>query len=165
MTIGKNNLKPLETKGDFVELAKRLCDPIFRLYDASASTVALPDRVSALYSDEIADFESFARPLCAAAGIVHNGDIALGHTLFSMIRNGVNPQGSGYWGELSDHDQRAVEMVSVVWFLFVNRQQMREELDDIDMKNLSDWFLQINKISLWNNNWQFFGIIINVSSA
>lgn len=148
-------------KSRFLEVACEMCRPIFDCYSPDASTVVLPNRVKAHYTDEIADFECFARPLWAAAAIVRNGNRKLGKTIFSMIRNGVNPNSENYWGRMSDYDHKIVETASVAWFLYVNRTQIDDEFSDKDMKNLVEWLLQINRIQILENNWCFFGIIVN----
>ncbi|WP_348520821.1 DUF2264 domain-containing protein [Alicyclobacillus fastidiosus] len=79
------------------------------------------------------------------------------------ILNGTNPQSDYYWGELTDFDQRMVEMASLATALLLNPMRFWEPLTENEKHNLARWLLQINDYDMPQTNWLFFRVLVNIA--
>ena len=149
------------SREEYMELARKLCTPILSYYSPDDSRVHLPNRLRSDYSDQTADLESFSRPLWAMAALVKNGDDEAGSTIISMIKNGVDKKSEFYWGKAKNNDQMIVEMPAIAFFVYENFGLVKDTLDESSIKALVKWLSQVNKLTYHENNWQFFGILIN----
>jgi len=151
----------LASKEDYMVLARKVCNPILSYYRSNDSGVHLPSGICPVYGYKTADLESFSRPLWALTGIVKEEDPEIGKTIISMIQNGVDEKGELFWGRAENYDQMIVEMPGIAFFVFENIQLVKDTMDNESIESLKKWLTQINTLSYYENNWQFFGILIN----
>lgn len=150
----------LLTKNDWLMVADNICKPVLQYWDAD-DFVQFPRHFAAVFNDDDAIFECFARPLWAMAGLVKNGDYKLGKRICSIIKNGVNPELETYWGALSGEQQKIVDMPAIAFFLFVNSELIDREFNPTEKQQVADWLLQINHCKVHENNWRFFPLLVN----
>lgn len=79
------------------------------------------------------------------------------------IVNGTNPNHKEYWGDLSDRDQRMVEMAAISLNLLMTPDVIWNQLNEEEQKNLASWLYQINYYTCPDNNWNFFNVMVNVA--
>lgn len=149
----------LHSKQSYTQLLYRFLKPFELLYNANSSSIVIPGELDVSYSKETMRIESFSRSLLGWTFL--NGHENTKRIIFSMIKNGVNPNHPAYWGEIKDYDQKIVEMFPILLFCIENRQLYQSELSDIDRFNISVWFNQINTVEVPQNNWLFFIILVN----
>ncbi len=148
----------LKTKKDYIDLLESIIKPIIKYYDEENSKIIIPNRLNSRYSNSIADFESFSRPLW---GLSFIKDDILTSKIFNMIKNGSNPKSKLYWGNISNNSQMIVELVPVLFYIYCNKEYYEKSFTKIDKENLNNYFYQINNIKCFNSNWLFFPILIN----
>ena len=103
---------PLRTRADVERAAVALIEPLLPLLSPGKARLHLGD-TGAVYPDDIAQMEAFARPLWAIVPMLAGGCASVG-PLWDCWRegiiHGVDPDSPEYWGEVTDYDQRLVEM-------------------------------------------------------
>lgn len=152
----------LISKDDYLNLARTIVEPALQYYDETHSTVVFPvsSFMGKLTPDE-ETFESFARPLWAAAYLVKDGDKDLGKRILRMIANGTNPQSSSYWGGFVDYDHKLVDLPAICLFLYENIDLVRKYYSEEEKNAVAHWILCANEVKAWENNWLFFAILNN----
>ena len=159
LPIQKN---PLKTRGDLCEAAKQILNPIKPHYSMGKARLEIGSS-GAGYDDALAGMEGFSRilwglvPLLAGGGESEIWDIHM-----QGIKNGTDPSHEEYWGDLSDFDQRAVEMAAFGYALALIPEKMWDPLSDLEKDNLFQWLNQINTIKVYDCNWLFFPVIVNL---
>lgn len=115
------------------------------------------------YDDNAMKLEKFSRSLLGYGPLLYNkpNSEVLRQILF-CISEGVNPKSANFWGTTKKMDQRHVEMFSILFFLYNLREQIDEDFFRQNRNNLLSWFSNINHVKLPNNNWLFFGLLVNV---
>ena len=81
---------------------------------------------------------------------------------FSMIKNGVNPISSHYWGNISNYSQTIVEMFPIIHYCARNNEAFQRYFTKEEKLNVGKWFYQINNVEVCDNNWHFFPILVNL---
>ncbi|WP_099467258.1 DUF2264 domain-containing protein [Konateibacter massiliensis] len=81
----------------------------------------------------------------------------------SALISGTNPESKEYWGDLSDNDQRMVEMAAISLNLIMTPEAVWEQLKKNEKENVAKWLYQINNYTQPDNNWNFFNVITNVA--
>jgi hypothetical protein len=153
---------PFKGKSDMTLALNRICEPLKPLYSPGKARLHLAN-FSAGYTDEIADMEGFSRvlwglvPLLAGGGHSELWDICL-----DGIQNGTNPRHPEYWGKIHDYDQRMVEMAVFGYALALIPDKIWNPLGPAAKRNLSSWLFQINRHKIYDCNWLFFRVIVNV---
>ncbi len=92
------------------------------------------------YRQEIEDWKALTR-----AGLIH----------------GTDPSHGEYWLDVWDHDQKMVEMASIVNAVMLAPKVFWEPLTDAQKGNVYHWLNQINDHQVHPNNWRFFRILVN----
>jgi hypothetical protein len=153
---------PLKSREDLIEAVKQMVNPLKPYYSKGRAHLDLGS-TGASYSDDIAGLEGFSRvlwglvPLLAGGGNSEIWDICL-----QGIKNGTNPAHEEYWGEITDFDQRAVEMAAFGYALALIPEKVWNPLNDLEKENLFTWLNQINQISVYDCNWLFFPVMVNL---
>jgi hypothetical protein len=158
-------------------------DSLFRYFILGWHTYRLPEGAGAVYpglpsshgasADQI---EGFARlgPLVAAwiaSGRRSTVELYDGHSvdLHALLREGVlagtNPRSRGYWGIISDHDQRIVEASDVALLLWLTRHTLWHRLTPSERSQVGGWLFQVNGKRVRDNNWHLFVTFTNVVLA
>ena len=155
---------PLRSREDVERAAIQLITPLVDLLSPGKARLHLGD-TGAVYPDEIAQMEAFARPLWAIvpmlAGNCDGVEQLWAHWREGII-NGVNPRHPEYWGEVEDFDQRLVEMAVFGMGMAIAPETFFFSLPEEAQKNLHAWLDQINHHDMPKNNWTFFRVLVNM---
>ena len=155
---------PLRTRADVERAAVQLLEPLIPLMSPGRARLHLGD-TGAVYPDEIAQMEAFARPLWAIVPMLAGGCPAaerLWPAWREGIINGVDPTHPEYWGEVGDYDQRLVEMAVFGMGMALAPEQFFFSLPEKAQDNLCAWLDQINRYEMPPNNWVFFRVLVNM---
>ncbi len=158
----KNN--PLRTRADVEKAAVQLIEPLLPLLSPNKARLHLGD-TGAVYPDDIAQMEAFARPLWAIVPMLA-GHCASVQPLWQAWRQGiiagVDPENPEYWGEVVDYDQRLVEMAVFGMGMALAPKEFFFDLPEKTQKQLHAWLDQINHHDMPKNNWTFFRVLVNM---
>ena len=155
---------PLRTRADVERAAVQLLEPLIPLMSPGRARLHLGD-TGAVYPDEIAQMEAFARPLWAIVPMLA-GDCPAAERLWPAWRegiiNGVNPRHPEYWGEVGDYDQRLVEMAVFGMGMALAPEKFFFSLPPKAQDDLCAWLGQLNAHEVPPNNWVFFRVLVNM---
>lgn len=151
-------------KSELIEYLLSMVKPLENLYTEENTKLHLGS-FAAGYGVHIADMEGLARVLWGLTPLVAGGH---SYDLFEQIYieaigNGTNPKHHGFFGKLSDKDQRIVEMAAISFNLLMAKEWVWDNLDSQQQDNLVSWLSQINNYEVPDNNWHFFSVITNVA--
>ncbi|WP_077619329.1 DUF2264 domain-containing protein [Bacillus sinesaloumensis] len=154
---------PIKTREDFCILLKQICDPIKPFYSKGLARLKLGN-TSAAYSDSIAEMEGFSRILWGLVPYLVNTseNYDLWEVHLQGIRNGTNPNHEEYWGDINEYDQRIVEMAAFGLALLLIPEKVWDPLSVEEKNNFANWLRQINKYKVWDCNWLFFPVLVNL---
>ncbi|MGM7723202.1 DUF2264 domain-containing protein [Metabacillus sp. Hm71] len=156
-------MNPIKTREDVRELLKQICNPLKPYYSKGVARLKLGN-TSAAYADSIAEFEGFSRVLWGLVPFFAGTDEE--YEIWDMqlqgIKNGTNPNHDEYWGDIKDYDQRIVEMAVFGLALLLIPEKVWEPLSDEEKSNFSHWLRQINRCKVWDCNWLFFPVLVNL---
>ena len=157
----KNN--PLTHKQDAMQAITQLLSPLQPHYSDGKARLELGSS-GVGYGPDIAGIEGFSRvmwglvPFLAGGGDIHH---PLWKITLQGIVNGTNPQHEEYFGEVSDYDQRLVEMAAF-GFAVAIPDAIWEPLTQEEQQNLYYWLNQINSHACYDCNWLFFNVLVNI---
>jgi hypothetical protein len=77
------------------------------------------------------------------------------------LLSGTDSSSQGYWGTISDFDQRIVEASDVALSLWLFRSTVWNQMSPMEKKQVSLWLLGVNGKRLPDNNWHLFVTFIN----
>ncbi|MDD3334802.1 MAG: DUF2264 domain-containing protein [Eubacteriales bacterium] len=155
---------PLLSRADVERAAVQLIEPLLPLMSEGCARIHLGD-TGAVYSDEIAEMEAFARPLWAIVPMLKGrcaGVKPLWEKWRQGIIHGVDPMHPEYWGEVVDYDQRLVEMAVFGMGMALTPDEFFFDLPKEAQQNLYRWLNQINNHDMPKNNWTFFRVLVNI---
>lgn len=159
LPIQKN---PLQSRKDLAEAVKQIVYPLQPYYSKGKAKLELGNTGTS-YSDDIAGLEGFSRVLWGLVPMLAGGDRSeIWELCLQGIKNGTNPAHEEYWGEITDFDQRAVEMAAFGYALVLAPERIWEPLNHQEKENLFTWLNQINQINVYDCNWLFFPVIVNL---
>ncbi len=159
LPIQKN---PLKSRNDLIEAVNQILNPLKPYYSKGKALLQIGSTGTS-YALPIAGMEGFSRvlwglvPLLAGSEESQLWDITL-----EGIKNGTNPSHEEYWGDITDYDQRAVEMAAFGYALALIPEKIWTPLNDREKENLYTWLNQINHIHVWDCNWLFFPVVVNI---
>lgn len=136
-----------------------LLKPFVNLYDEAESSIIIPNEIEVSYDTRTMRLESFSRSLLGWSMLPGHEDIK--RVIFTMIKNRINSKCNKYWGEIYDNDQKIVEIFPILLYCIENRNLFESLFDEQSRNNLQEWCLQINKVQVPINNWQFFIVLVN----
>lgn len=155
---------PLRTRADVARAAIQLIEPLLPLMSPGKARLHLGD-TGAVYPDEIAQMEAFARPLWAIVPMLAGnceGVDRLWDAWREGIISGVDPENPEYWGEVGDYDQRLVEMAVFGTGMALAPERFFFSLPERTQDQLWAWLDQINHHDMPKNNWLFFRVLVNM---
>ena len=155
---------PLRTRADVERAAIQLIEPLVPLLSEGRARLNLGD-TGAVYHEDIAEMEAFARPLWAIVPMLAGGCegvLPIWQEWKTGIINGVDPNHPEYWGEVEDYDQRLVEMAVFGMGMALAPQEFFFSLPQEAQRNLYRWLEQINHHDMPKNNWTFFRVLVNI---
>ncbi|MBD0382175.1 DUF2264 domain-containing protein [Paenibacillus sedimenti] len=153
---------PLRDKEDLARAFAELTDPLKPHYSKGSARLYIGNTGTS-YTDEVAGFEGFSRILWGLAPLLAGGgDSDLWDVYIEGIKNGTNPSHEEYWGDVNHYDQRLVEMAAFGLTMALVPGQLRERLSDQELGRLVDWLSQINDHHLYDCNWLFFRVMVQL---
>lgn len=153
---------PLRTKTDLQNAVRQLCEPLIPRYRPGKARLHLGETGSAC-SKETAEMEGFSRVLWGLAPLAAGGgDSSLWNLYREGIRNGTNPKHAAYWGTVNDYDQKLVEMAAFGLALGMAPQHVWDPLSSEEKTRLFEWLHQINAKELYDCNWRWFPVMVNL---
>ncbi|ULT57495.1 DUF2264 domain-containing protein [Neobacillus drentensis] len=159
LPIQKN---PLQTRRDFIDAVNQVINPLKPYYSKGRALLEIGS-TGAGYSDSIAGMEGFSRVLWGLVPLLAGGEESeIWDDCLQGIKNGTNPSHEEYWGEITDFHQKAVEMAAFGYCLALTPEKVWEPLNNQEKGNLYSWLNQINQINVYDCNWLFFPVLVNL---
>ncbi|QNF26763.1 DUF2264 domain-containing protein [Metabacillus elymi] len=159
-TFSKHEIK---TREDLSEVLKQICDPLKPYYSKGYAGLSLGSS-GAAYTDSTAQMEGFSRVLWGLVPLLagESKEYELWESHLQGIKNGTDPHHEEYWGDIHDYDQKIVEMAVFGLALLLIPEKIWEPLNEQEKRNLSNWLKQINQCKVWDCNWLFFPVLVNL---
>ena len=151
--------KEIHTKEDWYQLFFQLNEPLKPYYTKEASRIDYATNGVA-YGNQIAGMEGFSRVMWGAGPAIDRLDSEWLETIVKGIINGTNPEHAGYWGEISDRDQRMVEMPALALSFLYHDQLLWNKFSIVEQRRIAQWLNQILEHECADGNWQFFKVIV-----
>lgn len=152
----------LQSRADVAAAVKQLVNPLQPYYSKGRAKLELGSTGTS-YSEDVAGLEGFSRVLWGLVPLLSGGESSeIWDLCLQGIKNGTNPSHDEYWGVISDFDQRAVEMAAFGYALALIPEKIWEPLNAQEKENLFLWLNQINQIPVYDCNWLFFPILVNL---
>ncbi len=154
---------PLRTKADLQLAFRQLTEPLHPYYSEGGAQLRL-GATGTSYSPEVGYMEGFSRVLWGLVPVIAGGgsDAELERICLQGLANGTNPEHPEYWGAAGDYDQRFVEMAAFGYALALAPERLWEPLPPQAKDRLYAWLNQINEHPVWDCNWLFFRVIVNL---
>lgn len=157
---------PFQSRSDLVHAALTLLKPLHAYKSPRNARIKVATGTGAGFSEAAAQLEGFARPLWVVADLlrleletIH--EVARLNTWLEGLEAGVDPKSEEYWGDLSDFDQRMVEMESIAYAILTAPELFGFPDDEKARANLVAWLRQINEHKMPQTNW-FCTLISNM---
>lgn len=153
----------LHSKKDYEACLKKIILPLKKYFTFGKAGIKCGN-TGVHYKEKTALTEAFARPLWGLAPLWGgNGELEDFDKIYlEGIKNGTNPNHKEYWGEITSCTQEVVETAAIGLSLILAPQKVWEPLSEIEKDNFYNWLSGINKITVWDNNWQFFPVMVNL---
>ncbi|WP_137134742.1 DUF2264 domain-containing protein [Rhizobium sp. FKY42] len=153
---------PLQTRQDVAKALIDLFEPLLPYFSEGGARVTL-SAAGAIFDHPAADLEGFARPLWGivpfAAG---GGEFAQWDLYRRGLVNGMDPDHPEYWGDVSDRNQRLVELAAIGFGLALVPQYLWEPLDKRGKDIVSNYLLKAREREYVDNNWKFFRVLVDL---
>ncbi|MGF1766989.1 DUF2264 domain-containing protein [Enterovibrio makurazakiensis] len=115
--------------------------------------------IHAHYDDKAQNLEGIARLLWGAIPLGDEAPDVI-EALRLAVVNGVNPDHSSFWGEVTDFNQRCVEMSAIAFAMVDEETRFYLAMNEAERANLVSWLQAVTYIRIPNNNWHFFRVLI-----
>lgn len=153
---------PLLSRDDLASAVTDLFKPLLPYFSEGGARVRL-SATGAHFDWAAADLEGFARPLWGIVPLAAGGyDFPYWDLYRRGLANGTDPSHPEYWGDISDRDQRQVELAAVGFALAMVPEHVWEPLGDIEKKNVAAYLLSARDKEFIDNNWKFFRVLIDL---
>lgn len=153
---------PLRTREDVQRATADLFGPLLPYFSASGARVRL-SAMSAHFDQAAAELEGFARPLWGIAPLVAGGGDFEHWALYRQgLVNGTDPHHPDYWGDVSDTDQRQVELAAIGLALRIARPHIWDPLAEAEKQRVAAYLTAGRNREYVNNNWKFFRIMVDL---
>lgn len=153
---------PLRTRDDVGRAMHALFEPLLPYFSESGARVDL-SATAAHFDMAAAGLEGFARPLWGIAPLVAGGGHFEHWPLYRRgLDNGTNPDHPDYWGDISDMDQRQVELAAIGFTLRIVREHLWDPLSDAAKDRVAAYLKSGRSHEFVNSNWKFFRILIDL---
>ncbi len=164
--------REIYTRTDVVLLFLDWVRPLKEHYSQGAANLEIGDNASH-YNKRAAHMEGYARVLWGLGPLFASKNQNLSPTVLSEIAswkklvrcgliNGTDPEHEEYWGDVGDYDQKMVEMAAIINAILLSPDTLWEPLTSAQHYAVCQWFSQINHHEVYNNNWRFFRILVNM---
>ncbi|MCI3927068.1 DUF2264 domain-containing protein [Paenibacillus sp. TRM 82003] len=153
---------PLATREHLQHALDQLCEPLRPYYSAGKARLRLGHSGAGCRASTV-EMEGFSRVLWGLVPLAAGGgDSPLWDVAVEGLRNGTNPAHEEYWGEPGDYDQLLVEMGAIGFALALAPERVWAPLSDEEKSRLYAWLNSVNGRKLWDCNWLFFQVIVNL---
>ena len=153
---------PLLSRDDLGRAVLDLFKPLLPYFSESGARVRL-SATGAHFDRAAADLEGFARPLWGIVPFAAGGhDFPYWDLYRSGLANGADPSHPEYWGEISDRDQRQVELAAVGFALAMVPEHIWDPLTEGQKKTVAAYLLSAYDKEFIDNNWKFFRVLIGL---
>ena len=153
---------PLRTKDEMREALRELLAPLLPYYSEGGARLRLGDSGTG-YPAAVAEMEGFSRVLWGLTPLLAGGGRSpLWETCLRGIANGTDPDHPEYWGKPGDYDQRFVEMAAFGFALATIPDNVWAPLGELRQGRLSAWLSAINLHPVYDCNWLFFPVLVNL---
>ena len=153
---------PLLNRADVQRAVGELFSPLLPYFSASGARVRLSS-AAAHFDRAAADLEGFARPLWGIAPLVAGGgDFEHWKLYREGLSNGTDPEHPDYWGDISDIDQRQVELAAIGFALRIAREELWDPLDDAAKQRIAAYLVSGREHEFVDSNWKFFRVMIDL---
>lgn len=150
--------------GDLLDFAKKIYQPLENEYlqNVNSFSYGVP---RAFYGKNREKTEAWMRPLWLISSLADLG-LVPDKVLYKIVNGigmGVNEKSEYYWGDIDNYDQIIVELASLSFFIIKQPSLFKSLLTKDDLYNIESYLNQVNNVSIPNNNWVFFRILINTA--
>lgn len=163
----------LHTRNDAAGVLLDMIRPLKKYYSPGKAWLHVGN-TAAHYGAKNADMEGFARVLWGLgplwAGCKFGFDEAIeqeAEEWRSLYRDGIvhgtDPKHQEYWGDVTDYDQKMVEMAAIAVTFSICPDSMWNLFSEEERKRVFLWLDQINQREVHKNNWRFFRILVNMA--
>nr|WP_304655990.1 DUF2264 domain-containing protein [Neorhizobium galegae] len=153
---------PLLSRDDLGKAVLDLFKPLLAYFSQGGARVRL-SATGAHFDRAAADLEGFARPLWGIVPLAAGGhDFSYWDLYRRGLANGTDPSHPEYWGDISDRDQRQVELAAVGFALALVPEQIWDPLGDEQKKTVAAYLLSARDKEFIDNNWKFFRVLIDL---
>lgn len=152
---------PLQTRSDFARAIDELFEPLLPHFSPGKARVR-PTATGAHFPDVAAELEGYGRPLWGIVPKGLQGSFDHWALLRTGLVNGTDPSHEEYWGDAGDYSQKHVEMAAIGVGLSMAPDQLWEPLSGNERERLVAWLTQINDAELYDCNWLFFRVMVNM---
>lgn len=146
---------------DFQEAARWLVTRA--IAQAKAPGSICPEAHAQHYPRLGAGMEGFCRLLWGAAPLAAGGAPEHGEFFRHGLGSGTDADGTGFWGEPVDYDQRFVEHASIASALLLAKEWIFDPLSVADKNNVLAWLGRVNRSEVVPNNWRLFRVLANAA--
>ncbi|NTB87523.1 DUF2264 domain-containing protein [Agrobacterium tumefaciens] len=153
---------PLLTRADLAKAVIDLFTPLLPYFSDGGARVRL-SATGAHFDRAAADLEGFARPLWGIVPLAAGGTDFPHWDLYRRgLANGADPSHQEYWGDISDRDQRQVELAAIGFTLAMVPQHIWDPLTEAQKDTVSQYLLSARDKDFVDNNWKFFRVLIDL---
>lgn len=153
---------PLQQRSDLAKWVHEVLDAVTPFFKKDASRVDLAN-FTTHYGQSIASMEAFSRLLWGVTPLLAGGQEPAQFSFYiQAIKNGTNPAHADYWGDISDYDQRVVEMAVYGLLLALAHHTLLPHFSEQEKTQLWQWLKQSETAAIPDNNWHFFPILVQV---
>ncbi len=162
----------IRTRADAAELLLDIIRPLKTHYSEGKGWL-LAGNTGVHYGEKAARMEGFARILWGLGPLWAEESPSLSQELkeeaeewknwyLEGIIHGTDPKHPEYWGDLTDYDQKMVEMAALAVSVSLSPKSLWEPLTEQQKEAFCQWMEQINHFGVHANNWRFFRILVNM---
>ncbi|GAK72500.1 hypothetical protein RRU01S_26_00270 [Agrobacterium rubi TR3 = NBRC 13261] len=153
---------PLLTRDDLAKAVMDLFNPLLPYFSEGGARVRL-SATGAIFDYPAAELEGFARPLWGIVPLAAGGyDFPHWDLYRRGLANGTNPDHAEYWGDVSDRNQRLVELAAIGFALAMVPEHIWEPLSEADKEIVAAYLLAAREREFVDNNWKFFRVLIDL---
>lgn len=153
---------PLRGRDDLAKAVIDLFEPLLPFFSPGGARVRL-SATGAIFDFPAAELEGFARPLWGIVPLAAGGYEFPYWDLYRRgLANGTNPEHPEYWGDVSDRNQRLVELAAIGFALAMVPQHIWEPLTGQEKQGVAAYLLAARECEFVDNNWKFFRVLIDL---
>lgn len=152
----------LRTRDDVAKAVLDLFKPLLPYFSEGGARVRL-SATGAHFDRAAADLEGFARPLWGIVPLAAGGyDFPHWDLYRRGLANGTDPAHPEYWGDISNRDQRQVELAAIGFAIAMVPQHIWDPLTDAQKETIAAYLLSARDKDFVDNNWKFFRVLIDL---